>query len=166
MIFARLPEIWNLNKREEEAVESLTAGPACQVLLPLDRDDVHRRFLHDGKVSGQTEDTNMNPSHLRTDWPPFPHGGATGRGLPSTIAAQLWCSAIRRSSQASRVSPRVSFSTSELWRSFLGKWLGLKRCGEGWPREDRAPAKTRRRCASCPATVSVVECPPSGADDS
>ena len=34
MIFARLHKIWNLNKREEENVESLTAGPACQVLLP------------------------------------------------------------------------------------------------------------------------------------
>jgi len=32
MIFARLHKIWNLNKREEGTVESLTAGPACQVL--------------------------------------------------------------------------------------------------------------------------------------
>jgi len=30
MIFARLQEIWILNKREEGAVESLTAVPACQ----------------------------------------------------------------------------------------------------------------------------------------
>jgi len=34
MIFARLHKIWNLNKREEGTVESLTAGPTCQVLLP------------------------------------------------------------------------------------------------------------------------------------
>ena len=67
MIFARLHEIWNLNKREEGAVVSLTAGPACQVLLPLDRDDVHRRFFRDGEVSGQTEDTNVIPGHMQTD---------------------------------------------------------------------------------------------------
>jgi len=30
MIFARLQEIWILNKREEGTVESLTAGPARQ----------------------------------------------------------------------------------------------------------------------------------------
>jgi len=36
MIFGRLREIWILNKREEGAVEPVTAGPACQVLLPLD----------------------------------------------------------------------------------------------------------------------------------
>ena len=166
MKFARLQEIWNLNKREEAAVESLTAGPTCQVLLPLDRDDVHRWFLHDGEVSGQTEDTNVILGHLRTDWPPFPHGGATGRGSPSTMAARRRCSAIRRSSQAGRACPMVSYSTSELWRGFLGKWLGSKRCGEGKAREDRTPAETRRRCASCPATVSAVECPPSGADAS
>jgi len=67
MIFARLQEIWNLNKREEGAVESLTAGPACQVLLPVDRDEVRRRFLCDDEVSDQTEDTNVILGHLRTD---------------------------------------------------------------------------------------------------
>ena len=67
ILFARLQEIWILNKREEGAVEPLTAGPACQVLLPLDRDEVHRRFLHDGEVSGETEDTNVIPGHLQTD---------------------------------------------------------------------------------------------------
>jgi len=66
MIFARLQEIWISNKREEGAVESLTAGPACQALLPHDRDDVHRRFLHDGEVSGQTKGTNVIPRPLRT----------------------------------------------------------------------------------------------------
>jgi len=166
MIFARLQEIWILNKREEGAVVPLTVGPPCQVLLPLDRDDVHRRFLRDGEVSDQTEGTNVIPRHLRTDWPPFPHGGATGRGSPSTMAARWRCSAIRRSPQAGRVRPRVSYSTSELRRSFLGKRLGLKRCGKGWPREDRTPAETRWRCASRTATVTVVECSPSGADAS
>jgi len=34
MISPRLQRIWILNKRLEGAVESLTAGPACQVLLP------------------------------------------------------------------------------------------------------------------------------------
>jgi len=67
MVFARLQEIWILNKREEGAVEPLTAGPACQVLLPLDRDEVRRRFLYDGKVFDQTEDTNEIPGHMRTD---------------------------------------------------------------------------------------------------
>jgi len=66
MIFARLQEIWILNKREEGAVEPLTADPACQVILPLDRGDVHRRFLRDGKVSGQTKGTNVIPRPLRT----------------------------------------------------------------------------------------------------
>ena len=44
----------------------LTPGPTCQVLLPLDRGDVHRRFLRDGEVSGQTKGTNVIPRHLRT----------------------------------------------------------------------------------------------------
>jgi len=74
--FARLQEIWNLNKIEEGAVVSLTAGTACQVLFPLDRGDVHRRFLRDSEVSGQTKGTNMIPRHLRAGWPPFPHGGS------------------------------------------------------------------------------------------
>ena len=77
---------------------SLTAGPACQVRLPHDRDDVHRRFLRDGEVFGQTKGTNVIPRHLRTGGPSFPHGGATGKGLPSTMAARRRCSAIRRSS--------------------------------------------------------------------
>jgi len=166
MIFARLQEIRNLNKREEGAVVSLTAGPACQVLLPLDRGDVHQRFLRDSEVSGQTEGTNVIPRHLRAGCPPFPDGGATGSGSPSTMAARRRCSAIHRSSQAGRAWPRVSYGTIELRRSFLGRWLGLKRCGKSWPREDRTSAETRRRCASCPATVIVVECPPSGTDAS
>ena len=74
------------------------------------------------------------------------------------------CSALRRSSQAGRARPRVSYSTSELWRSFLGRWLGLKRCGMSWPRESRTPTETRRCCALCLATVSAVERPPSGAN--
>jgi len=67
MIFAILQEILNLRKIEEGAVVPLTVGPACQVLLPLDRDEVHQRFLHDGEVSDQTKDTNVIPGHLRTD---------------------------------------------------------------------------------------------------
>ena len=144
----------------------MTVGPACQVLLPLDWDDVQRWFVRDGEVSSQTEGTNVIPSHLPTDWPPFPHGGVTGRGSLLTMAARRRFSAIRRSPQASRACSRVSYSTSELQWSFLGRWLGLKRCGKGWPREDRTPTETRRRCASCSATVSAVECPPSGADAS
>ena len=126
MIFTRLQEIWILNKRKEGNGVSLTAGPACQVRLPHDRDDVHRRFLCDGEVSGQTKGTNVIPRHLRTGWPPFPHDGATGRGLPSTMEARRRCSAIRRSSQVSRAWSRVSYRTSELRRSFLGRWLCLK----------------------------------------
>ena len=95
---------------------------------------------------------------------PFPHGGATERGLPSTMATRRRCSALRRRSQAGRARPRVSYSTSELRRNFLGRWLGLKRCGTSWPREGRTPAETRRRCASCPTTVSAVERPSSGAN--
>jgi len=143
---------------------SLTAGPACQGRLPHDRDDIHRRFLHDGEVSGQTKGTNVIPIPLPTEWPPFPHDGATGNGLPSTMAARRRCSALRRSSEAGRARPMVSYSTSELRRSFLGRRLGLKWCGMSWPRESRTPAETRRRCASCPATVSAVERPPSGAN--
>jgi len=162
MIFARLQEIWIWIKEKEGNDVSLTAGPACQVRLPHDRDDVHRRFLRDGEVSGQIKGTNVIPRPLGTEWPSFPHGGATGRGLPSTMAARRRCSAIRRSSQAGRAWSRVSYNTSELQRSFLGRWLGLKRCGTSWPREGRTPAETRRRCASCAATVSAVERPPSG----
>jgi len=141
---------------------SLTADPTPQVLLPHDRDDVHRRFLRDGEVSGQAKGTNVIRRPLRTGWPPFPHGGATGRGLPSNLAARRRCSALRRSSQAGRARPSVSYSTSGLWWSFLGRRLGLKRCGMSWPREGPTPAETRRRCASCPATVTMVERPPSG----
>jgi len=142
----------------------LTAGPACQGHLPHVRDDIHRRFLRDGEISGQTKGTNVIPRPLRNDWPPFPHGGATENGLPSTMAARRRCSALRRSSQAGRARSRVSYSTSELRWSFLGRWLVLKRCGMSWPREGRTPAETRRRCASCPTTVSAVEHPPSGAN--
>jgi len=143
---------------------SLTAGPACQGRLPHGRGDSHRRFLRAGEVSGQPTGINVIPRPLRTDWPPFPRGGATGNGLPSTMAARRRCSALRRSSQAGRARPRVSYSTSGLRRSFLGRRLGLRRCGMSWPRESPTPAETRRRCASCPATVSAVECPPSGAN--
>ena len=38
----------------------------------------------------------------------------------------------------------------------------MKPCETSWPREGRTPAETPRRCASCPATVSAVERPPSG----
>jgi len=164
MIFARLQEIWIWIKEKEGNDVSLIAGPACHVRLPHDRDDVRRRFLRDGEVSGQTKGTNVIPRPLRTGWSPFPHGGATEKGLSSTMAARRRCSALRRSSQASRAWPRVSYSTSELRRSFLGRWLGLKRCGTSWPREGRAPAETRRRCASCPATVRAVERPPRDAN--
>jgi len=85
-----------------------------------------------------------------------------GNGLPSTMAARRRCSALRRSSQAGRARPRVSYSTSGLRQSFLGRRLGLRRCGLSWPRESPTPAETRRRCTSCPATVSAVERPPSG----
>jgi len=162
MIFARIPKIWIWIKEKEGYDVSLTAGPACQGRLPYDRDDFHWRFFRDGEVSGQTMGTNVIPRPLRTDWPPFPHGGATGKGLPSTMAGRRRCSAVRQSSQAGRAWPRVSYSTSELWRSFLGSWLGLKRCGTSWPRESRTPPETRRCCTSCPATVSAVERPPSG----
>jgi len=164
MIFARKLKIWIWIKEKEGNDVSMTAGPACQGRLPHDRDDFHRRFLCDGEVSVQTTGTNETPRPLRTDWPPFPHVEATENGLPSTMAARRRCSALRRSSQASRARPRVSYSTIELRRSFLVRWLGLKRCGMSWPRESRTPAETRRHCASCPATVSAVERPPSGAN--
>jgi hypothetical protein len=51
---------------------SLTAGPACQVRLPHDRDDVHRRFLRDGEVSGQTKGTNVIPDTCEPVDPLFP----------------------------------------------------------------------------------------------
>jgi len=164
MIFVRLQEIWIWIKEKEGNDVLLTAGPTRQVRLPHDRDDVHRRFLRDGEVSGQTKGTNVIPRPLRTGWPSFPHGGATGKGSPSTMAARRKCSALRRSSLAGTAWPRVSYNSSELRRSFLCRWLGLKWCGMSWPREGRTPAETQRRCASCPATVSVVEHPPSGAN--
>jgi len=164
MNFARKPKTWIWIKEKEGNDVSLTAGPACQSRLPHGRGDSHRRFLCDGEVSGQTKGTNMIPRPLRTDWPPFPHGAATGNGLTSTMASRRRCSALCRSSQAGRARPRVSYSTSELRRSFLGRWLGLKRRGMSWPRESPTPAETQRRCTSCPGTVSAVERPPSGAN--
>jgi len=143
---------------------SLTADPTRQVLLPHSRGDSRRRFLRDGEVSGQTLGTSVTARPLRLDWPPFPRGGATGNGLPSTMAARRRCSALRRSSQASIARPRVSYSTSGLRQSFLGRRLGLKWCRMSWPRERPTPAETRRRCVSCPATVSTVEHPTSGAN--
>jgi len=80
------------------------------------------------------------------------------------MAARRRCSALRRSSQAGRAQPRVSYSTSGLQRSILGRRLGLKWCGKSWPREGQTPAETRWRCASCPATVTAVERLPSGAN--
>jgi len=164
MIFAKKPKTWIWIKEKEGNDATLTAGPACQGRLPHGRGDSHRRFLRDGEVSGQTKGTNVALRPLRTDWPPFPRGGATGNGLPSTMAVRRRCSALRQSSQAGRVRPRVSYSTRELRRSFLGRRLGLKRRGMSWPRESPTPAETRRRCASCPTTVSAVERPPSGAN--
>jgi len=148
MIFARLKEIWILNKREEVAVESLTVGPSCQVLLPLDQGEVRRRFLRDGEVSDQIVDTNVIPGHLRSDLPPFPHGGDTRRGLSSTMVAWRRCSAIRRSSQASRACLGVSYSTSESWRSFIGGELDRRGLRQAWPRAGGAPVRARRRCAA------------------
>ena len=156
-------EIWFLQEsqksrfwiKEKEGSEvTLTAGPACQGRLPHSRGDSHWRFLRDGEVSGQTKGTIVTARHLRLDGPPFPHGGATGNGSPSIMAA-------RRSPQAGRARPRVSYSTSGLRQSFLGRRLGLRRGGRSWPRESLTPAETRRRCASCPAPV---ERPPSGAN--
>ena len=164
MIFARLQEIWMLNKRKGGKRRVTDSGSRASGSSSHDRDDVHRWFLRDGEVSGQTKGTNVITRPLRTDWPSFPHGGATGRSLPSTMAAGRRCSVLCRSTQAGRVRPRVSYSTRELRRSFLGRWLGSIRCGTSWPREDRTPAETRRRCASCPATVSAVERPPSDAN--
>jgi len=163
MIFARKPKIWIWIKEKKGSELTLIAGPACQGRLPHGRGDSRRRFLSDGEVSGQTQGTNVTARPLRLDWPPFPHGEATGNGLPSTMADRRRCSALRRSSQAGRARPRVSYSTRGLRRSFVGRRLGLKRCRTSWPRERPTPAETRRRCASCPATVSVVERPPSGA---
>ena len=121
-------------------------------------------------ISPRRRGLRPNPGHQRdpqtlaTRLTPFSHGGATGRGSPSIMAARRRFSALRRSSQAGRARPRVSYSTSELRRSFLGRRLVLKRRGMGWPRESPTPAETRRRCASCPATVSAVERSPSGAN--
>jgi len=162
MIFARKPKSEFWIKEKEGSEVTLTAGPACQGHLPHSWGDSRRRFLHDGEVSGQTKGTIVTARPLRLDWPPFPHGGATGNGSPSIMAAQRRCSAIRRSPQAGRAWPRVSYSTSGLWRSFLGRRRGLRWGGRSWPRESLTPAETRRRCASCPATVGAVERPPSG----
>jgi len=164
MIFARRTKIRIWIKEKEGREVTLTVGPACQGHLLHSRGDPRRRFLRDGEVSGQTQGTSVTARPLRLDWPPFPRGGATGSGLPSTMAARRRCSALRQSSQAGRARPRVSYSTSGLWRSFLGRRLGLKRSGTSWPRERPTPAETRRRCASCSATVSAVERPPCGAN--
>jgi len=164
MIFARKPKIRIWIKEKEGREVTLTAGPACQGHLPHSRSDSRRRFLRYGEVSGQTKGTSVTTRPLRLNWPPFPRGGATENGLPSTMVARRRCSALRRSSQAGRAQPRVSYSTSGLRRSFLGRRLGLKRSRTSWPQERPTPAETRRRCASCPATVSAVERPPSGAN--
>jgi hypothetical protein len=79
------------------------------------------------------------------------------------MAARRRCSALRRSPQAGRAQPKAFYSTSGLRRSFLGTQLGLDPRGTRWPREHPSPAETRRRCAPCPATESLVERPPSGA---
>jgi len=157
MIFARKPKIWIWIKEKEGSEVTLTAGPSCQGRLPHSRGDSRRWFLHDGEVSGQTQGTIVTARPLRLDWPSFPHGGGTGNSSPSIKAARRRCSALRRSPQAGRAWPRISYSTSGLRRSFLGKRLGLRRGGRSWPRESLTPAETRRRCASCPATVSAVE---------
>jgi len=142
---------------------SLTAGPACEGRLPHDRDDFHRRFLRDGVVSGQTRHQH-DPQTLANRVTPFSPRRSHRKGLAVDHGARRRCSALRRSSQAGRARPRVSYSTSGLRRIFLGRRLGLKWYGMSWPRESRTPAETRRRCASCPATVSAVERPPSGAN--
>ena len=105
-----------------------------------------------------------DPQSFANRLTPFSLRGATGRGSPSIMAARRRCSALRQSSQAGRARPRVFYSTSGLRRSFLGRRLGLKRRAMSRPRESPTPAETRRRCASCPATVSAVERPPSGAN--
>ena len=51
---------------------SLTVGPACQGRLPQDRDDIHRRFLRDCEVSGQTKGTNVIPDPCEPSDPLFP----------------------------------------------------------------------------------------------
>jgi len=61
MVFARMPKIWIWVKEKEGNDVSLTAGLSCQGRLPHDRDDIHRRFLRDGEVSGQTKGTNVIP---------------------------------------------------------------------------------------------------------
>jgi len=141
LIFARLQEIWIWIKENEGSDVSLTTSPMRQVRLSHDRDDVHRWFLCDSEVSGQTKGTNVIPRPLRTGWPSFPHGGATGKGSPSTMAARRRCSALSRSSQAGRAWPRVSYSNSKLWRSFLGRWQAWN----GVERADHERAELRRK---------------------
>jgi len=132
MIFARKPKIWIWIKEKEGSEVTLTAGPACQGHLPHSRGDSRWWFLRDGEVSGQTKGTIVTSRPLRLDWPPFPHGRATRNGLPSIMAARRRCSALRRSPQAGRARSRVSYSTSRLRRSFLGRRLGLRRGGRSW----------------------------------
>ena len=71
-------KIWIWIKEKEGSGVTLTAGPACQGHLPHSRGDSRRRFLRDGEVSDQTTCTIVTARPLRLDWPPFPHGGATG----------------------------------------------------------------------------------------
>ena len=114
----------------------------------------------------QNREHQRDPRSLANRLTPFSPRRSHRKGLAVDHGSSAEVLGDMPSSQAGRACPRVSYSTSELRRSFQGRWLGSRRCGEGWPREDRTPVETRRRCASYPATVSMVECPPSGVDAS
>jgi len=61
MIFAIKPKIRILNKRKGGKEETLTVDPICHGHRPHGRCDYRRRFLRDGKVSGQTKGISVIP---------------------------------------------------------------------------------------------------------
>ena len=160
MIFARRPKIRIWIKEKEGREVTLTAGPACQGHLPHSRGDSRRRFPSDSEVSGPNHGHHFDPQTRATRLIPF----SPRRNHQKWLAVDHGGSALCRNPQAGRAWPRVSYGTSGLRRSFLGKRLGLKRRGTRWPRETPSSTETRRRCASCLTTVSAVERPPSGAN--
>ena len=93
MIFANLHKIWNLNKREEGTVESLTVGPACQ----------RHRVL---------------PESFRVDRGTWFKGWSNEKRSPSAMVARQSYPGLRRPSPTSRASGKGGLSISETTRSW------------------------------------------------
>ena len=114
MIFARLHRIWNLNKRVEGNVESLTAGPTCQ------RHWEQRAHSTVG-FSGGSKDMSVLPESFRVDIGRWFEGWSNGARSPLAMAARRGYPGLRRSSPTGRASGKGSLSISKTAWSFLGR---------------------------------------------